>query len=366
MLLARRNLFQSPLRLILSVSGVALALMLIVLLNGFMAGMERQISAYLDHTPGTLVVTQEGVSNMLGATSLLPPGTTQATRQIAGVDQVVPILAQFVILDLHAKKQPIYLIGYDPTVGGGPWRLSAGREPQADTEVVFDRVLARRHDLVLGDSFALLGQDFTIVGLSDGTTSWMTSYVFVRKTAIEALVQVPEATSMLLVTLAPGSPGAAVQSQLEQLPGVDVLPKTQIIANDMALITRVFSAPLRLMTTIAFLVGTLMIGLVVYTASAERQKEYGMLKAVGARNHLLYQVVTMHAVIIATLGALLSSILVVGAAQLIMALRPQFLIVVDPADAAIALLTGLVMALLAALLPARAVAHLAPAEVFRR
>jgi putative ABC transport system permease protein len=345
---------------------VALALMLIMLLNGFQAGMERQISAYLDHAPGTLVVTQEGVSNLLGATSLLPPGTTRATRQLAGVDRAVPILAQFVILDLHAKKQPIYLIGYDPTVGGGPWRLAAGREPQADTEVVFDRVLARRHDLVLGDSFALLGQDFTIVGLSDGTTSWMTSYVFVRKTAIEALVRVPEATSMLLVTLAPGSPGAAVQSQLEQLPGVDVLPKTQIIANDMALITRVFSAPLRLMTTIAFLVGTLMIGLVVYTASVERQKEYGMLKAVGARNRLLYRVVTMHAVIIATLGALLSSVLVVGAAQLIMGLRPQFLIVVDPADAAIALLAGLVMALLAALLPARAVAHLAPAEVFRR
>jgi putative ABC transport system permease protein len=364
MFLARRNLFQSKLRFAMSVSGVALALMLILLLNGFQAGMERQISAYLDHAPGTLVVTQEGVSNMLGATSLLPPGTTQAAQQIAGVEQALPILSQFVILELHAKKQPIYLIGYDPLLGGGPWRLAAGRVPQADSEVVFDRVLAGRHDIGLGDSFALLGQDFTIVGLSDGTTSWMTSYVFVRKTAIEALVRVPEATSLLLVTLAPGSSGAA--DRLAQLPGVSVLLKTELVANDLALITRVFSAPLRLMTTIAFLVGTLMIGLVIYTASIERQREYGMLKAVGARNRLLYRIVTAQALIVAGLGAILGGGLVFAAARLIMALRPQFLIVIDPADAGIALVAGLGMALLAAILPARAVARLAPAEVFRR
>jgi ABC-type lipoprotein release transport system permease subunit len=49
-----------------------------------------------------------------------------------------------------------------------------------------------------------------------------------------------------------------------------------------------------------------------------------------------------------------------------MAARPQFLIVYDLADVGWALFAGLGMALLAAFFPARVVAGLAPAEVFRR
>jgi ABC-type lipoprotein release transport system permease subunit len=55
-----------------------------------------------------------------------------------------------------------------------------------------------------------------------------------------------------------------------------------------------------------------------------------------------------------------------GAAQWIMSARPQFLIIFDPADSAQALLTGLGMALIAAIFPTRVIANLAPAEVFRK
>ena len=52
---------------------------------------------------------------------------------------MAPILSQFVILDLHDKKQPVYLVGYDPASGGGP-----GGSPQAtrqnNYQVVFDRI----------------------------------------------------------------------------------------------------------------------------------------------------------------------------------------------------------------------------------
>ena len=65
MFLAHRNLFKDKTRLALSIGGVALAVMLILLLNGFLSGMNRQITSYLDHTPGLLVIAQSGVSNLL-------------------------------------------------------------------------------------------------------------------------------------------------------------------------------------------------------------------------------------------------------------------------------------------------------------
>jgi putative ABC transport system permease protein len=364
MLLARRNLFQDTTRLSLSITGVALAVMLILLLQGFLDGMYRQIAAYLEHTPGTVVVAQEDVTNLLGATSLLPPGTAAAARSRGAT--VAPILTQFVILDLHDKKQPVYLVGYDPASGGGPWRLAAGHAPQNNYQVVFDRILAERHGIALGDPVKLMDRTFTVVGVSEETTSWMTSFIFICKTAAEALWRTPGGSSFLLVTPPPRMTPEALRDRLTDLPGADALLKGDMIANDARLFARFFSAPLQLMIAIAFLVGTLTVGMVIYSATIERQREYGVLKAMGAHNAILYRTVVAQALVVASVGALMGVGLAAGIAQLIMALKPQFLIVLEPAAIGWALLSGLVMALAAALIPVRAIAHLAPAEIFRR
>jgi putative ABC transport system permease protein len=311
-----------------------------------------------------VVVAQADVTNLLGATSLLPPGTAAVARSRGAI--VAPILSQFVILDLHDKKQPVYLVGYDPTSGGGPWRLAAGRPPQNNYQVVFDRILAERHRIVLGDQVEMLDRTFTVVGFSEETTSWMTSFIFIRKTAAEALWRIPGGTSFLLVTPPARMTPEALRDRLNDLPGADALLKRDMIANDARLFARVFSAPLQLMIAIAFLVGTLVVGMVIYSATVERQREYGVLKAIGARNGVLYRTVVAQALVVASAGALAGIGLAASAAQLIMVLRPQFLIVLEPRAIAWSLLAGASMALLAALVPVRAIAGLAPAEIFRR
>jgi len=364
MFLARRNLFQDTTRLALSISGVALAVMLILLLNGFLDGMYRQFAAYLEHTPGSVVVAQEDITNLLGATSLLPPGTAAAARSRGAT--VAPILSQYVILDLHDKKQPVYLVGYDPASGGGPWRLAAGRTPQNNYQVVFDAILARRHGIALGDTVEIMDRTFTVAGFSEETTSWMTSFIFIRKTAAEALWRTPGGTSFLLVTPPARMTPEALRDRLTDLPGADALLKRDMIANDARLFARFFSAPLQLMIAIAFLVGTLIVGMVIYSATVERQREYGVLKAIGAHNGVLYRTVVAQALVVAGVGALVGVGLAAAIAQLIMALRPQFLIVLEPSAVGWSLLAGMAMALLAALVPVRAIAGLAPAEIFRR
>jgi putative ABC transport system permease protein len=271
-----------------------------------------------------------------------------------------------VILDLHDKKVPVYLVGYEPKTGGGPWQLAAGREPRNDKEVIFDRVLAQRHYLALGDTAEILDRDLTIVGLSNGTASWMTSFVFIRKTALEALLRAPGATSYLLVTPSDRVGADELRRRLSDLSSIEVTPKADVIANDLSLYGGVFSGPLRLMVAIAFLIGTLVVGLVIYTATIERQREYGVLKAIGARNSLLYRTVTTQALIASILGSIIGVGLAFALAQLIMRLLPQFLIVFEFSAVIQALLAGLAMALFAAWCPARIIARLAPAEVFRK
>lgn len=365
MSLALRNLFQDKTRLALSIDGVALAVMLAMLLNGLLAGMYVQISSYLENAPGSIVVAQEGVNNLLAATSILPGGAAAAVKS-QGAAKVVPILSQFIILDLHERKQPAYLIGYDPKIGGGPWKMATGREPRTDKEVVFDRTLAQRHGIALDETLEILDRDFTVVGLSEGTSSWMTSFIFVRKTAAENLLRAPNATSFLLVSPPARFDDTEMIARLREITKVEIVPKREMMANDVKLFGKFFSAPLQLMVAIAFLVGVLVVGLVIYTATMERQREYGVLKAIGARNGMLYRVVTLQAFIATGVGAVIGVAVAFGAAQLIMAVYPQFLVVLEPPAALQALVSGLGIALLAALFPVRVLARLAPAEVFRK
>jgi putative ABC transport system permease protein len=194
----------------------------------------------------------------------------------------------------------------------------------------------------------------------------MTSYFFMAKSAASSLLHEPEATSFLLVTPSRGTSPDVLLHRLQAVPGIEVVPKSTMIANDRALFSRLLNIALGWMVGIAFLVGVLVVGLVIYTATAERQREYGVLKAIGIRNGLLYRVVAGQALIAAGVGSVLGVALSLITAQLIMTLRPQFLIVLAPDAALRAVVIGAVMALLAALIPARAVARLAPADVFRR
>jgi putative ABC transport system permease protein len=366
MSLAYHNLLQDKVRSTLSIAGVGLAIMLILILNGFLIGVDRVASTYLDHTPGSVVIARKDVKNFIASSSLLPPGTTEAVRSTAGVAKVAPILTQPVYFELHGQKLFVDMIGYESRFGGGPWNLVEGREPRTDTEMVLDRVLAQQHGIAPGDTLPVLNRTFTVVGLSAGTSTWMMSFMFVPKTAAESLLLAPGATGFLLVTPANGISAETMRDRLSTLPGTQVLLKSELIANDVTLLTRTYNAPLQLMVTIAFLVGVLVVGLIIYSSTIERQREYGVLKAIGARNRILYRVVTIQSGLVAIVGSILGLGLALAAAQLIMILRPQFLIVIEPKASLEALAAGLVMALLAALFPARLLARLAPADVFRR
>ncbi|HET7271998.1 MAG TPA: ABC transporter permease [Rubrobacter sp.] len=366
MSLARRNLFQNKVRLLLSAVGVALSVMLILVLGGFLSGVYKQATAYLDNSPGSVVVVQEGIKNFFAASSVLPPGTVKSVRETDGVSRTLGIATQFVIFELHGEKQGAQLVGYEPRVGGGPWELSKGRGVRADDEVVVDRALAKAHDVAVGDELSVGEKDFTVVGISEGTSMWAAGLMFVRKDAAEELMGAPGATSLLLVTPEKGVSPSALRGRLSDVPGTDALLKSAMGNNDEELFARAFGGPLRLMVGISLLVGALVVGLVIYTATVERQKEYGVLKAVGARNRMLYRVVTTQAIIAAGLGSASGVGLAYVASLIIAALRPEFLVAIEVQAAGWALLMGLIMALLGAILPVRTIAKLAPAEVFRR
>ena len=366
--LAWRNLTEDRTRLAISVGGVALAILLILVMSGVFAGSEEHAVAYIKNQPAPLWLMQAGVENMHMASSLLPPETVARVRGIPGVANAVGVLYANAGVQVGDTLIFSYVFGVDPGILlGGPWSLAQGRTDLGPDEVVIDDVLADRNGLGMGDSVNILGYDLTIVGLSRGTFGIATSMIFVNKAALARLMGVsPDAASYVLVQ---PDPGGDVQSLAEELrrvaPEANLLSQTDFAASDKEMIRQMGVDVIRAMNTVAYAVGLLVIGLTIYTATVERAREYGVLKAIGAAPSQLLGLVFTQAFFSTALGCVLGLALSYGAAALVGRLFPEMLIIIRLSQLLRELPILVLITALAALLPVRRVMRLDPMMVFR-
>jgi putative ABC transport system permease protein len=101
--LAYRNLFQSKVRLAMSVGGVALALMLVLALDAIMTGSEKRLTAYIDNSEADVWVAQSGVRNLHMVSSWIPASVTDEVRDVPGVDSVTPLMYQIAPVEIESK-----------------------------------------------------------------------------------------------------------------------------------------------------------------------------------------------------------------------------------------------------------------------
>jgi putative ABC transport system permease protein len=365
--LARRQLLHEPLKLGLALAGVTLAVALVGLLFGLREGIRQQVTTFVDNAGAEVYVApRDSRSFVTGGPPALPAALARELERERGVEATGPIVSSEAILRLHDQRVATQLVGFEPGRLGSPWALAAGRAPAGAGEIAVDRVMAKSHGLEPGDTVVLRGHRLRVVGLTDQTASWMTPLVFVTRPEAAAMQGTPDSASFVLVR-GDGRPADRLVAALQQrFPRLNVMTRAELAANDRALMARSFNAPLLVMVLIALAIGALVIAITTYGFVAERRREFGSLKAIGARNGRLYRVVSGQALAIAALALTAGIALEQGAAAAIEALWPKFLFVSLPAHYLLVAAAALVMGLVGALVPARVLARLDPAEVFRR
>jgi len=364
--LAIKNLFQERGRLLLSLSGVAMALLLVLLLEGIFAGTSEQIVAYPQETDADVWVMQEGVSNMHMTTSILPGNLEEAIPAVPGVEEVTSILYVNNFVEV-GEKWFSYGVGLkEDTARGGPWEMAEGADSSGPGEVIIPDVLARKGGVGLGDNVTIMNRQFRVVGLSKGTFSMANSITFVSYSDLEELLSAPGAASYFLVTVEPGSsPETMAESIRQAIPGINAMSKNAFVSSDRSMAIQMGVDIIRVMTLVGFAVGALVIGLTMYTTTVRRAREYGIAKALGARNRYLLALVMFQTLVIAFMGLGIAVALAYLARPLITALVPEIALVY-PVGSLIRLgLASLIIASLAALLPAYRITRVEPGIVFR-
>lgn len=367
-LLARRNLARNRVRLVASVGGVALALSLTLALDAIYAGVANQLTAYINRAGADVWVGQAGVRNLHMVASSLPDSVIDDVRAVDGVAEVTPILYATDTIAAGEERAVAYVIGLPAGAPmGGPWDVVEGSAQAGPGEIIVDRGFAAKAGVTIGDPVGVLGGEARIVGLSKGTASLVNSVAFVAFDDFRAMRGSAPVISFVLVRVADPASSGGVAAEIErQVSGVTAQSRADFVAQERRIVTDMSADVISIMSVVGFVVALAVVALTIYVATLARRREYGVLKAFGARNRVLYRVVLAQAALSVAVGfaiglaftALLGLVIARTDLNLELAITAASLAKVGSFAA--------VIAGLAAFLPIRQVAGLDPAIVFRR
>jgi putative ABC transport system permease protein len=266
-----------------------------------------------------------------------------------------------------------------------PFDLAEGRAPAAPGEVVIDRAAAKEGDLAVGDTTVVRTPDpvdVTIVGVatfggadSQGSATFAG---FTTEFAEEVLVPEPGTASSIAVAAEPGVSQAELASRLEPvLPdGVEALTGSELTRELEEEIqgedTEAFQQALIVFAFVALVVATFSIHNTVSILVAQRTRESALLRALGASRRQVLSSVTAEALAVGLVASVGGIAVGMGLAAGLLALMdvlglatPAASPVLDASTVVITLAVGVVVTLLASLVPAVRASRVAPLAALR-
>jgi putative ABC transport system permease protein len=107
------------------------------------------------------------------------------------------------------------------------------------------------------------------------------------------------------------------------------------------------------------------VGLTIYTATIERSREFGVMKAVGGSAGFLYRIVLSQSSMLTAGGFVVGLLAAWSVAQLVRELVPDFVTIFRAQDVVAVFGGTVLMALAASFVPVRRINSIDPAMVFK-
>ncbi|HSP29648.1 MAG TPA: ABC transporter permease [Ilumatobacteraceae bacterium] len=286
-------------------------------------------------------VLPEGVSAPFTSVSVMPAAAFDAVEATTKS----PVVISRSSVAQGGEPEEVVLVGFEADGLGMP-QMVEGRAPGAAGEVALDRSL----DIDIGADITVAGAPFTVVGLTEATTV-LAGIPF-------AYLTLPEA-QMLAFTSTEVISSVLVAGELGPLPaGLTSLSSDAVVAQTLQPLEGAI-ASIDLVRALLWIVAAIIVGAVVYLSALDRQRDFAVLKAVGAPNSSLLGSLALQAVLIALGAVALAAIIQVF-------LAPRFpLPVTVPARAFWQLpVLAVVMALAAGAIGMRKVLRSDPSQAF--
>jgi putative ABC transport system permease protein len=295
-------------------AGAVLGVVAIIFLVGqqltIFFGLLSFMSALVDHSGADVWVSSKNTDN-INATGSLPIRYVDRVMGLPEVQWAEPIVSTAGLFKRKdGKFEPVQVLGLArPRLAGGPWRFSEG---SIDVLLDYEGLTVDQLNLnVFGnprtqDVLEVGNSRVRIAGITQNIRGFGGTLVFTNlNKAREISGYAPDRCSNILVKFKPGTNAPENLAKLRLL-----LPQAEVLSTEnLSAQTRIYyltntgiGSSFGFSTTIGILVGIVIIMLTMYTNVLNREKDFAVLRALGARKKDIIVVVFYQAIFIALVG----------------------------------------------------------------
>ncbi|MFF2621562.1 FtsX-like permease family protein [Oerskovia jenensis] len=375
--LAAANTLRNPRRTAATSTALLIGVTLVAMMSTGAVSARMSMNNELDSRyPVDVSLATDGYDDNGGNEPVELPQTTMSTAESAeGIENVVPLTAATVTVDLDGRPITFLARGVDPADAVGLVRNAKAVEGLVPGTVVVPEMVAKDWKITTGDELSLAA--VPEVAGSAGTPA-----------TLEALVT-PMGGRALLVTpdtldgIAPGAPVTTAWVGLTDVTDAgSVVPALQDALAESSIPIDVTGAAVEralyqkvVDTVLGIVVGLLAVAVVIALIGVantlslsviERRRESATLRAIGLSRSQLRWMLAIEGMLIAGVGAVLGIVLGVlygwAGASAALAVMGDVTLAVPWRDVALVLVVALVAGLLASVIPGRSAARTSPVE----
>jgi len=373
--LARKLLFHDRLRFAVAIAGVSVSVMLVLVQVGLYFGFMNTASSIIDASHADLWVGKAGNESFEFATPF-DERTLYKVASVPGVERTERVLMNFAQFKLaNGGDLGVQVVGVETTPGVqpmlGPWNVidgDVGRLREAGA-ISVDRSEYKKLGIDSIDHVTeVTGVRAHVVALTQGIRSFTTSPIVFAdmRTARSFMPGLGDsAVTYVLVKVKPGVPVADVKAAISDLPHLAAYTTSEISERTRTYWSSRTGVGAGFFTTavLGVIVGFVVVGQILYSGTLQYLREYGTLKAMGARNGAVIRVILSQAMISAAIGFVFGGVLALGM-RAAMA-KANLSVALFPGLYGATLVVTIAMCSFAALLSIVKVLRLDPASVFK-
>ena len=363
---AVRILFSQPLRLVLTLSGIALCLILIMFILGIYNGVSEGSVEYIRKTKADIWVLQGNSTNILRGTSILPEKYTSIIGRDPMIDSITPVLMLLTNIKVNNTNATVILTGYRPGSKGGPPGIIDGRAVRNAGEIVLDKSFAAKYKVKKGDRILVKTDTLEVVGLSSGTNAIVTQYAFVTLEYAQSTIELPGLASFFIITAKKGADSKTIErninNKFQDL--LSVYQDQKFLENNIsemeAGILPFFSA----IVVIGGVVSAIILSLILSVNILERRNDFAIMKVLGSPKSFLNSLIIFQSLILVLISEMMGLILFFPLVKCIQEISPEVNTIIDFKQIIYITAAACIISLLSALFSCRRLRTIYPLEVF--
>lgn len=376
--LAARYLLGRKLRTVLTTLAIIFGVMIVFSLNGLIPAFAQTFRQNMLAAAGKVDLAVTGVTGGVFGLDVV-----ETVRGLDSVAQATGLLRQNVNLPANASVSAITVAGIDPVTAPGvrPYTLVDGRylEPGDGNAMVISQSLADTANLHTGDTITLPSAtgsaDFEVVGVISARALPGVEEVYVPLPAAQTLFNQPDRINTVEAVFTPDADRERVGTDAQARLG-DRFKLSELESGSQFLASlQVGQIALNIFGLLALAMGAFVIFNTFRTIVAERRRDIGMLRAVGASRRTIMGAVLAESLlqaVVGTIGGLiLGAALAYGLTALAAPIFQQYLHfsisqpLFTPVVFVICIVLGVGITVLGGLFPAISASRVSPLDALR-